>query len=86
VYAVLAAQDELPGRLAGVAPYLIAGDWLGSYAEFAVLEQVFNGIARRLSKPEGLAGAFAEVRALYGPLTEDFRRFYPVLQQFARSA
>ncbi len=85
VYAVLAAQDELPGRLAGVAPYLIAGDWLGSYAEFAVLEQVFNGIARRLSKPEGLSGAFAEVNALYEPLTEDFRRFYPVVQQFARS-
>lgn len=85
VYAVLGAQDELPGRLAGVAPYLIAGDWLGSYVEFAVLEQVFQGIARRLSKPEGLAGAFAEVSALYEPLTEDFRQFYPVLQGFARS-
>ena len=50
-----------------------------------MLEQVFNGIARRLSKPEGLAGAFAEVKALYEPLTEDFRRFYPLLQSFAQA-
>lgn len=84
VYDVLGAQDELPGRLAGVAPYMIAGDWLGSYAQFDVVEQVLEGIARRLSKPEGLAGAFAEVSALYAPLTEDFRRFYPVLQAFAK--
>ena len=84
VYRVLAAEPELPGRLARVAPYLIADDWLGSYRQFEVLEQVFNGIARRLSKPEGLRGAMDEVRALYEPLTEDFRRFYPVLQAFAR--
>lgn len=86
VYAVLGAQAELPGRLAGVAPYLIAGDWLGSYAQFEVLEQVFDGIARRLSKPEGLVGAFAEVSELYEPLSEDFRKFYPVVQEFARQA
>jgi len=85
VYQVLGAQEELPGRLAGVAPYLIAGDWLGSYRDFQVLDQVFKGIARRLSKPEGLATAFADVSALYEPLTEDFRRFYPVLQAFART-
>ena len=84
VYRVLAAEPQLPGRLARMAPYMIADDWLGSYAEFEVLEQVFNGIARRLSKPEGMLGAMEEVRALYEPLTADFRAFYPILQQFAR--
>lgn len=83
VYRVLAAEPELPGRLARMAPYMIADDWLGSYQEFAVLEQVFNGISRRLSKPEGILGAMGEVRALYEPLTEDFREFYPILQSFA---
>jgi acyl carrier protein phosphodiesterase len=85
VYAVLEAQPALPGRLAQVAPYLIADDWLGAYARFEVLERVYKGIATRLSRPEGLADAFAQVSALYAPLTKDFRMFYPVLQQFARA-
>ncbi len=85
VYRVLAAEPELPGRLARMAPYMIADDWLGSYRDVEVLEQVFNGIARRLSKPEGILGAMDEVRQLYEPLSEDFRAFYPIVQAFARS-
>jgi len=86
VYGILANEPQLPGRLAAVAPYMIADDWLGSYRDFRVLEAVLNGISRRLSRPEGLAGAFFEVRELYEPLSEDFRAFYPQLQTFAREA
>ncbi|MDD0974483.1 ACP phosphodiesterase [Pseudomonas fontis] len=86
VYQVLAAQPDLPGRLAQIAPYMAADDWLGSYREFAVLEQVFRGISRRLSRPEGMAGAMEEVDALYAPLLDDFRAFYPELQAFALKA
>lgn len=86
VYQVLAAQPDLPGRLAQIAPHMAAHDWLGSYREFAVLDQVFKGIARRLSRPEGMAGAVLEVQALYAPLMDDFRQFYPELQAFARQA
>ncbi|MND88935.1 Acyl carrier protein phosphodiesterase [compost metagenome] len=83
VYRVLAAEPALPGRLAQIAPYMAADDWLGSYRQFEVLEQVFNGIARRLSRPEGMAGAMQLVDRLYQPLSEDFRAFYPQLQAFA---
>ncbi|MFK8330341.1 ACP phosphodiesterase [Pseudomonas sp. BJa5] len=83
VYQVLGAQTDLPGRLAQIAPYMAADDWLGSYREFAVLEQVFRGIARRLSRPEGMDGALEVVDALYQPLMDDFRAFYPQLQAFA---
>ncbi|CAM3979874.1 Acyl carrier protein phosphodiesterase [compost metagenome] len=85
VYRVLAAEPALPGRLAQIAPYMAADDWLGSYRDFAVLEQVFRGIARRLSRPEGMDGAVEEVAALYAPLLDDFRNFYPQLQRFARA-
>ncbi len=85
VYRVLAAEPALPGRLAQIAPYMAADDWLGSYREFEILEQVFNGIARRLSKPEGMAGAMQLVDTLYQPLSEDFRAFYPQLQAFAEA-
>ena len=82
-YRVLVAEQQLPRRLATIAPHMAAHDWLGSYRDFAVLEQVFNGIARRLSRPEELAGAMQDLKALYEPLSEDFRAFYPQLQVFA---
>jgi len=63
---------------------MAAQDWLGSYREFAVLEQVLANMGRRLSRPEGLAGGMIELAQLYQPLSEDFQAFYPELQTFAR--
>lgn len=83
LYRVLAAEPQLPARLARIAPYMAADDWLGSYRDFAVLEQVLRGIARRLSRPEELTAAMIELERLYQPLSEDFRAFYPQLQAFA---
>jgi acyl carrier protein phosphodiesterase len=85
VYRVLSAEPQLPERLAKIAPHMVANDWLGSYREFAVLEQVLRGISRRLTRPEELAGAMQELRRLYEPLSEDFRLFYPQLQDFAQT-
>lgn len=82
VYQVLAAQRELPERLAYIAPRMAAQDWLGSYRDFAVLEQVLLGMGRRLSRPQLLAGAMGELERLYEPLSDDFREFYPRLQAF----
>ncbi len=83
VYHVLSRERQLPERLAKIAPHMVANDWLGSYREFEVLEQVLRGISRRLTRPEELAGAMAELRRLYEPLSEDFSLFYPQLQNFA---
>ena len=83
VYRVLLAEHQLPERLAKIAPHMVANDWLGSYQEFEVLEQVLRGISRRLTRPEELAAAMQELRLLYEPLSEDFRLFYPELQAFS---
>ncbi|MBP5957095.1 DUF479 domain-containing protein [Pseudomonas anatoliensis] len=85
VYRVLSREPQLPERLAKIAPHMVAHDWLGSYQEFEVLDQVLRGISRRLSRPEELAGAMQELRRLYEPLSEDFALFYPQLQDFAAS-
>lgn len=76
----------MPERLALIAPRMAAQDWLGSYRDFGVLEQVLSGISRRLSKPEGLAGGMQELQALYQPLSADFAEFYPLLEDFAQAA
>jgi acyl carrier protein phosphodiesterase len=86
VYRVLADEPDLPERLAVIAPRMAAQDWLGSYREFAVVGDALAGISRRLSRPEGLAGAMHELQALYQPLSEDFSEFYPQLQAFAQAA
>jgi acyl carrier protein phosphodiesterase len=44
-----------------------------------------RGISRRLTRPEELAAAMQELRVLYEPLSEDFRLFYPHLQDFAQA-
>ena len=85
VYRVLSSERQLPERLAKIAPHMVANDWLGSYQEFEVLEQVLRGISRRLTRPEELAAAMQELRRLYEPVSEDFRLFYPQLQDFARN-
>ncbi|PQO97486.1 ACP phosphodiesterase [Pseudomonas frederiksbergensis] len=84
VYRVLLAEPQLPERLAKIAPHMVANDWLGAYREFDVLEQVLRGISRRLTRPEELAAAMQELRVLYEPLSEDFRLFYPQLQDFVQ--
>ncbi|WP_192563809.1 ACP phosphodiesterase [Pseudomonas gozinkensis] len=84
VYRVLSSERQLPERLAKIAPHMVANDWLGSYQEFEVLDQVLRGISRRLTRPEELAGAMQELRRLYEPLSDDFRLFYPQLQEFSR--
>ncbi|MES2821324.1 MAG: ACP phosphodiesterase [Pseudomonadota bacterium] len=86
VYRVLADEAALPPRLAQIAPLMAAQDWLGAYRDFAVLERVLQGMSRRLSRPEGLAGSMAELERLYEPLLADFRAFYPELQVFALQA
>ncbi|MVW88060.1 acyl carrier protein phosphodiesterase [Pseudomonas sp. PB101] len=85
VYRALSSERQLPERLAKIAPHMVANDWLGSYQQFEVLEQVLRGISRRLTRPEELAAAMQELRRLYEPLSEDFRLFYPQLQDFARN-
>jgi acyl carrier protein phosphodiesterase len=86
VYQVLANEPQLPERLAFIAPRMAAQDWLGSYKDFEVVGDALAGIARRLSRPEGLAGAMQELRRLYQPLSEDFNEFYPQVQAFAQAA
>ncbi|MFC3606647.1 acyl carrier protein phosphodiesterase [Stutzerimonas tarimensis] len=84
MYRLLLAQPALPGKLADIAPRMARHDWLGSYRDFKVLEQVLANMSRRLSRPEALIAGMADLERLYLPLSEDFRQFYPALMSHAR--
>ncbi|MEE9102444.1 ACP phosphodiesterase [Pseudomonas nitroreducens] len=85
VYGVLGRTPGLPERLARIVPRMAAQDWLGSYRQFEVLQDVVFGMSRRLSRPSLLDGAWDELERLYLPLSADFREFYPELQSYVRS-
>lgn len=85
VYAILREhRDDLPGRLRGIAPHMIADDWLGSYAELEHVGRALDGIARRIQRRNHLAGALAEIEVHYTALENDFRRFFSDLQAHDR--
>ncbi len=85
VYRVLSSERQLPERLAKIAPHMVANDWLGLTGSLRCWSRCCGGISRRLTRPEELAAAMQELRVLYEPLSEDFRLFYPQLQDFAQS-
>ena len=81
VYGILRdRQDALPDRLRRMVPHMIADDWLGSYAELENVGRALDGIARRITRSNPLAGAVVEIESNYGALEGDFRRFFPQLQ------
>ena len=81
VYGILHEhRDELPDRLRGIVPHMIADDWLGSYAVLENVGRALDGIARRITRSNSLAGAVIEIEANYAALNDDFQRFFPQLQ------
>jgi acyl carrier protein phosphodiesterase len=81
VYDVLREhQNELPDRLRRMVPHMIADDWLGSYAELANVGRALEGISRRMTRSNPLAGAVIEIEINYAALEGDFQRFFPQLE------
>lgn len=86
VYAVLGEhREDLPDRLRRIAPHMIADDWLSSYGDLANVGRALDGISRRISRANPLAGAVTEIEDNYAALRDDFRRFFPDLETYARA-
>jgi acyl carrier protein phosphodiesterase len=86
VYDVLREhRDDLPDRLQQIVPHMIADDWLSSYADLENVGRALDGIARRITRSNPLAGALTEIEANYAALDGDFQRFFPELKARART-
>ena len=83
-YALLADNSGLlPPRLAAILPAMAADNWLVSYRELASVSYALDRMAQRLSRPNGLSGAGAELAREYGGFESDFRAFLPDALAFA---
>ena len=87
VYELLTRRhDLLPDRLQRMAPYMIRGDWLGSYAHVESIGASLDGMSRRMKRENRLAGSIEELEASYADFAGDFGEFFPDLASFARAA
>ncbi len=71
----------LPHRIKYILPFMMAQNWLNSYASLRELEQIFYNMDRRTGFRSGMTSAVAVMETHYGDLQENFRTFYPQLQQ-----
>ena len=86
VYDVLREhRKDLPDRLQRIMPHMIADDWLSSYADLENVGRALDGIARRVTRSNPLAGALTEIEANYAALSGDFEHFFPELKAKSRS-
>lgn len=85
IYALLAAHRELlPERFVGVFAYMRRDDWLSAYADTAQVGLALDRMSeRRLSQPNPLAGAVAELEADYAGFAADFAEFIADARTFS---
>ncbi len=87
VYAILARRFLiLPARTRRMLPFLIAQNWLNSYANPKDLERIFYGMDRRTQFKSGMASAVDVLYAHYDTLQKDFEDYYPDLRAYVAEA
>ena len=74
-------RSRLPERLQGLVTVLFE-DLLPSYREVAGIGRALERMARRVRRPNPLAGGEEELVLHYAGLGDDFRRFLPEAREF----
>ena len=83
VYKILAKRFLLlPPRTLRILPFLIAQNWLSSYANLTDMKRVFYGMDRRTRFRSGMSGAVEVLQQNYKSLEKDFFLFYPELIKY----
>ncbi|MBS1939200.1 MAG: DUF479 domain-containing protein [Bacteroidetes bacterium] len=76
MYALLQAHSRLmPMRTQQMLPYMVANDWLTSYAEIRGIARALGGLSKRVPGGEALAGAEHVLQAHEEAFTAECREF-----------
>ena len=76
-------QELLPERVLHFLPYMIAQNWLVSYAQLEGVNRSLTGLSRRTTFVSGMETAAAELEANYTLYETEFKAFFPELIAFA---
>lgn len=74
----------LPARTRRILPFMMATNWLASYADLNFLQRSFEGMAWRTPFPSGMESAVSALRSDYESFRKDFSEFFPELVPHAR--
>ena len=86
VYKVLEDYHQLlPERLQKIVPKIVAENWLMSYAEVEIIEEVLTRLSARIKRKNNLAMAAEDLRANYERLLSDFQQFFPELISYVNT-
>lgn len=76
--------ELLPPRLRDILP-IVFEELIPSYREIEGIESAFGRMSARIVRQNPLGGGAEELERHYGALREDFRRFMPDAEGFART-
>ena len=83
VYHVLGNNFPLlPVRVKRILPYMMAQNWLNSYANLKDLNRIFYGMDRRTGFRSGMSDAVTLLEKNYTELERQFISFYPQMLQY----
>ena len=68
--------ETLPVRIQKMMPYMIADNWLLSYAKIEGIQKVLDGMNRRTKNISGMHTATVELKEFYIEFEEEFTSFF----------
>lgn len=77
--------EVLPLRIQKLMPYMIADNWLLSYATMDGISRVLNGMNRRTQHKSGMNMAINELEEFYDEFKSEFTYFFEELIQFSEN-
>ena len=75
--------EILPPRIQKMMPYMIADNWLLSYASIEGITKVLEGMNRRTKNRSKMNLAVNELQAFYNEFEDEFTRFFDELITFS---
>src|SRR5690606_30905458 len=75
--------DLLPTRIQKMMPYMMADNWLLSYAKVEGIQRVLNGMNRRTKDISGMNNATTELLQYYSEFETEFTAFFEELRIFS---
>jgi acyl carrier protein phosphodiesterase len=77
--------EAMPERTQHMVPYMIAGDWLSSYATLEGIGRALDGLSRRVPEGAAMRGAEAVLKEHLITYTGEFRQFLPAIVEHTSS-
>ncbi|QRM90665.1 DUF479 domain-containing protein [Lacinutrix sp. WUR7] len=76
--------EMLPSRIQKMMPYMIADNWLLSYATIEGISKVLVGMNKRTENRSKMNLAVNELQEFYNEFEDEFTRFFEELIQFSK--